>query len=89
MVIAFPAVIIFGALSWLLLRSRMMRPLEAVIVGLFGFFLATTGLGHGLAVVLDDVLGAYHSPANPAPTAPATPAPVPSSPSPSGGVVRL
>lgn len=79
MVIAFPAVIIFGAVSWLLLRSRTIRPLEATIVGLFGFFLATTGLGHGLAVILDDMLGAWHgtpaSPVQPGPAAPTAPSP--------------
>ncbi|WP_194921443.1 hypothetical protein [Catenulispora rubra] len=92
MVIVFPAVFIFGALSWLLIRSRMIRPLEAVIVGLFGFFLATTGVGHEVAVVLDDMLGAYHTgPATPGPTTPSTPqAPMPApSTSAPGGVVRL
>lgn len=72
MVIALPAVIIFGLVSWLLLRSRMIRPLEAVIVGLFGFFLAATTLGHGLATFMDDVFGAHHTvtvgPTQPGPT---------------------
>lgn len=100
MVIAFPAVIIFGGLAWLLLRSRTIRPLEATIVSLFGFFLASTGLGHGMAVLIDDVMGAYHGtpagPVPPGPVAPLVPSPAgPAGPgvlpgaSPSKGVVQL
>lgn len=78
--IAFPAVILFGVVSALLIRSRTIRPLEAVIVGLFGFFLAATGLGHGLGVFLDDVFASHHSapaaPAQPGSTASAPPGPL-------------
>lgn len=85
----FPAAFIFGALTWLLLRSRMIRLLEVVIVGLFGFFLASTGLGHEVAIMLDDMLGAYHTgPSTPGPATPSVPVPVTSASSP-GGVVRL
>ena len=47
-----PAVIVFGALTLLMLRSRMMRPLEMVVAALFGFFLSSTGLGKALSTFL-------------------------------------
>ena len=50
--LALPAVFIFGAATWLLIRSRQIGPLEVAIVALFGFFLATTGIAHTIAAVL-------------------------------------
>ena len=47
-----PAVFIFGAATWLLVRSRQIGHLEVVIVALFGFFLAATGIAHVIAAVL-------------------------------------
>ncbi len=47
-----PAVLIFGAATFLLVRARQIGLLEVMIVGLFGFFLATSGLAHGIAAFI-------------------------------------
>lgn len=73
MVFALPAVILFGGLSALLLRLRAVRPLEALVLALFGFFLAATGLGHELAVFFDGLFGVHHgAPVGPMPVVPTT-----------------
>ena len=56
--LALPAVLLFGAGTWLLVRSRQIGYLEVVIVALFGFFLASSGIAHyiaGVFVALGDV----------------------------------
>jgi hypothetical protein len=50
--LALPAVLLFGAATWLLLRARQIGWLELVIVALFGFFLASTGIAHYIAAVV-------------------------------------
>ena len=70
MTIALPAVIVFGLATWLLVHSRQVGALELVIVGLFGFFLAATGLGHELGVFLDSLFGLDHGGAVPPPAVP-------------------
>lgn len=37
-----PAVLIFGLLAWLILRSRRVSLLDALVFMLFGFYLAST-----------------------------------------------
>lgn len=37
-----PAVLIFGLLAWMILRSRRVSVLDAVVFLLFGFYLAST-----------------------------------------------
>ena len=64
MVVVVPAVLLFGAVMFILIRSRMLRPLEAVISVLFGFFLASTGLGAAVGAVL---LSFFHLGGTPAP----------------------
>jgi hypothetical protein len=56
--LALPAVFLFGAATWLLIRSRQIGPLEVVIVALFGFFLASSGIAHIIAAVLTALGGA-------------------------------
>jgi hypothetical protein len=60
MLVTLPAVLIFGAGTWLLVRSRIARMTEVVIIGLFGFFLASTGLGAWLSDVLASGFHLHH-----------------------------
>jgi hypothetical protein len=50
--LSLPAALIFGAATVLLLRARQIGYLDVVVVGLFGFFLASTGLAHGIAALI-------------------------------------
>ena len=50
--LALPAVFLFGAATWLLIRSRQIGWVELLIVALFGFFLASSGIAHIVAAVL-------------------------------------
>jgi hypothetical protein len=49
--LALPAVLLFGAGTALLLRARQIGWLELLVVGLFGFFLASSGIAHYIAAV--------------------------------------
>jgi hypothetical protein len=60
MLVTVPAVLIFGAGTWLLVRSRIARMAEVVIIGLFGFFLASTGLGAWLTGLMASVFHLHH-----------------------------
>jgi hypothetical protein len=68
MKIVLPAVILFGIGTGVLIRSRTIRVFEALVVGLFGFFLAATGLGQAIGLVLDGSIGQHSSPAAPVTT---------------------
>jgi hypothetical protein len=50
--LSLPAALIFGAATALLLRARQIGYLDVVVVALFGFFLASTGLAHGIAALI-------------------------------------
>jgi hypothetical protein len=60
MIVALPAVLIFGAGTWLLVRSRVARMAEVIVIGLFGFFLATTGLGAWLSGAMASAFHLHH-----------------------------
>jgi hypothetical protein len=68
MVTVAPA-LLFGLITALMVRNRNIRALEAILVFLFGFFLATTGVGHVIAGWLAQLLG-EHAPAHPVPVPP-------------------
>lgn len=50
--LALPAVLLFGAATALLIRARQIGWLELLIVGLFGFFVASSGIAHYVAAVI-------------------------------------
>lgn len=52
MMLALPAVLLFGAATALLLRARQIGWLELVVVALFGFFLASSGIAHTIAALI-------------------------------------
>jgi hypothetical protein len=58
--LALPMVLLFGAATALLLTTRRIGWLDLLIVGLFGFFLASSGIAHYIAAVFA-ALGASSS----------------------------
>ncbi|MGP4112517.1 hypothetical protein ACTWP5_16600 [Streptomyces sp. 4N509B] len=46
---AIPLVIVLGIVTWLLVRSRSVKVWEAVAIAAFGFCLALTPVGAGIA----------------------------------------
>lgn len=55
-----PAVLIFGLLAWMILRSRRVSLLDAVVFLLFGFYLASTwfaGVVGGLVAAVAHIFG--------------------------------
>ncbi|MDG9704830.1 hypothetical protein [Streptomyces sp. DH37] len=54
-----PLVVIFGLVTVLLVRSRDVRPWEAVVVALFGFYLALTPVGWAVLGAVEWLLGGF------------------------------
>jgi hypothetical protein len=69
MVTVAPA-LLFGLVTWLLVRERAVPGVAGVVVFLFGFFLATTGVGHVLADWLSQLMGLSGGHPVPPPAAP-------------------
>lgn len=59
--IVLSATILSGIMTWLLIRSRSIRALEATIVGLFGFCLASSVLGAAIRAFLTALVGLNHA----------------------------
>ncbi|MDJ0341389.1 hypothetical protein QMK19_15140 [Streptomyces sp. H10-C2] len=54
-----PLVLIFGIITVLLVRSRDMRPWEASMAALFGFYLALTPMGWAVIATVNWLLGGF------------------------------
>jgi hypothetical protein len=75
--VAVPITLVLAVMTWLLIRSRSVRALDAAIVSLFGFVLASSVLGAAIRAFLAALIGLHA--ATGVPTAPNLPAPVPPS----------
>ncbi|MFI1950690.1 hypothetical protein ACH437_02325 [Streptomyces xinghaiensis] len=54
-----PLVVVFGLVTVLLVRSRDLRAWEAVVVALFGFYLALTPVRFTVQAVVDWLTGGF------------------------------
>lgn len=72
MVVTTSAALMFGIATFLMLRARTVKLLEALIVGLFGFTLASSMFGTAINAALHSIFYA-HSAKNGVPIAPGTP----------------
>ncbi len=52
-----PLVVVLGIITVLLVRSRDVRAWEAVLIGLFGFYLAMTPMGWAVVATVNWLLG--------------------------------
>ncbi|SFD21190.1 hypothetical protein SAMN05421773_11196 [Streptomyces aidingensis] len=52
-----PLVVVLGIITVLLVRSRDVRTWEAVIIGLFGFYVAMTPIGWAVIGTVNWLLG--------------------------------
>ncbi|MBS2554436.1 hypothetical protein KGQ19_47040 [Catenulispora sp. NL8] len=67
------AALLFGIATFLMLRARTVKILESIIVGLFGFTLASSMFGTAISAALHSIFYA-HAVKNGVPIAPGTPA---------------
>lgn len=74
--VALPATGVLAVMTWLLVRSRAVRTLEAIIVGLFGFTLASSVLGAAIRAFLAALLGLHSTSGVPTPVPTSPPATV-------------
>lgn len=58
MIISVSAVVLLGALVWLLVRYAGLRAWQAVVCALFGFFVASTAAAPQIHAVLTSIVGA-------------------------------
>ncbi|MER5952389.1 hypothetical protein [Streptomyces sp. NPDC001893] len=61
MLVTLSAVAFFGILTFALLRGRIVGPLAALAVFLFGFFTADTGAADAVRAVLRALIDAAHN----------------------------
>lgn len=54
-----PLVVVFGLVSVLLVRGRDVRLWEAVVLGLFGYYLAASPVGGSISTAVDWLLGGF------------------------------
>lgn len=72
MIVNTSAALLFGIATFLMLRARTVKVLEAIIVGLFGFTLASSMFGAAISAALHSVFYA-HAAKNGVPIAPGAP----------------
>jgi hypothetical protein len=54
-----PLVAVFGLLSVLLVRGRDVRVWEAVVIGLFGYYLAESPVSHSISATVEWLLHGF------------------------------
>lgn len=54
-----PLVVLFGIVATLLVRSHDVKTWQATVIGLFGFYLASTPAADTVSTVVDWLLGGF------------------------------
>lgn len=62
MLVILPAALIFGGITFTLVRGFRLKVWHAIIAALFGFCLATTGLGPAVDELIRAILKMLHVP---------------------------
>ncbi|MET2714808.1 hypothetical protein ACFVUW_07305 [Streptomyces xiamenensis] len=57
--VALPLVVVLGIVTVLLVRFRAVRSWEAVVIGLFGFYLGFTPIGWAVMAAFEWLLGGF------------------------------
>lgn len=73
MTVTTSAALLFGIATYLMVRARTVKILETIIIGLFGFTLASSMFGTMISAALHSIFYA-HAAKNGVPIAPGTPA---------------